>query len=572
MEEFISKAKDLLDKDDPVLARAELEKAALLDEHPQGNWEIHWLMARSYLKELPYAATKDALKGLLNRASDQMKKALSACRDVDTDKEDRQNKIKCLICLGRICLLKKDYSEAISHLRAAKSEADANLKPCIGFLLGLAYLRHKMYDQSKSAFDEISKELSPCHVFTWEKIPGEHDGILKCFLIKQFSEDWKYIDKIEKAKDGKTITVSAKGNSKSLNFKDDKVEIETLRLDVIEKNGEHVTSLKPPLLGEEKGLKCSSEIFLDPEEFKIDSDYLLYTYANLYIYFSDLERHVMIEEIQTRLKLMDNINDDLIKSHREHCWGWWYLNKSILKDKPNGDQRIASIGNIKLDKVTIIDGKLSADSIAWIGKKPLTNAHLQKFKIQEVNGIDVNLVVEAATIKEAQVDSVEYDSDQKNKSDQESLHNPSVSESSNKPLNLKRAVLRSVEFETAKGIEIQHESTVNLAIEHLQISLGLRADHYAYLHLAQAYELQMIWEKDETKKAIMKRRAKDACQRCIDLDRYDEHAKEAQDLMKRLEGSQSSSSPPQQAKKEEDKTKGEGADKAGSSEAKKTGG
>jgi len=504
---LIEEAKDLIMNNAFIRARSKLETAALLDEYPQGNWEIPWQMARSYLLELPHA-TNDLREDRLKCAHQQMSKALSSCLDADINVDGREeNEIKCLEGMGWICILQKKYSEAISHLLVAKCLAKKNSenkpndgkfeshKACIGFLLGLAYLRSKMYHQSEQEFEDV---------LAFEDLKNINGHLINTN---------KFID----------------------NFK-------IIRGDLSE------------LL---KKQSCFTYICVDPEGFNVSSMGLLYTITNLYLVTILLERDVKfakVEDILNKLNiLMKNfIEKDadkrIAQSHLEHCLGWLYLRWGILEGSPQNAQKKREFSfdkldlkETKLDRVSIVGGEISSeiswkDKVVWLENATISNSTLNGFK---VNGIYIaEAIIKHADIKKARVEDIEYyliEDGNNNPELYTHFLEFSAKELSHMELNPTRVVLEDVEFESAtvKSIKIK-AFTVDLAIEHLQKSLDYCANPYAYLHLAQAYELQMEREKDEAKKAHLRQKALNACQHAIELDRLKEHAAHTEDLKKRL--------------------------------------
>ncbi|MDF0590536.1 tetratricopeptide repeat protein [Candidatus Methanocrinis natronophilus] len=509
---LIKEAKQLIENNDFIRARSKLETAGLLDEYPQGNWEIPWLMARSYLLELPHA-TNDLREDLLKRAHQQMIRALSSCRDADMNVDGREeNEIKCLGGMGWICILQKKYSEAISHLLVAKSLAkkrdDVKFKsfvPCIGFLLGLAYLRSKMYHQSEQEFRD--------------------------FLA---FEDLKAID-----------SYLVNTNPLINGYASDRDKLYNLC-----KQG-----------------SCLTDICVDPGGFKVSSTGLLYTLTNLYLVTMLIERDVNFAKAEDILSKLDIIMKNFIKedknrriaqSHLEHCWGWLYLRRSILEASPQNAQKKREftfdkldLKETKLDRVSIVGGEISSeiswkDKVVWLENATISNSTLNGFKVNEIYIAEA--IIKHATIKKARVEDIEYyliEDGNNNPELYTHFLGFSAKELSHLALNPKRVVLEDVEFESATVNSIKIKAfTVDLAIEHLQKSLDDYANPHAYLHLAQAYELQMEREKDEAKKAHLRQKALNACQHAIELDRFREHAEHTEDLKKRLGESPAAIVPP----------------------------
>ena len=499
---LINEAKQLIETNDFIRARSNLETAGLLDEYPQGNWEIPWLMARSYLLELPHA-TNDLREDLLKRAHKQMIRALSSCRDADVNVDGREeNEIKCMEGMGWICILQKKYSEAISHLLVAKSLAekrhDVKFKsfvPCIGFLLGLAYLRSKMYHQSEQEFKNVLNF-------------GDLKSIDK-YLINQK----KFINHFKSNRDDLTNLLNN---------------------------------------------KCSFfDINIDSEGFEISTTGMIYIKTNLYLVIILIERCVNFSEAKAILDKLDIIMKNFIKedenkriaqSHLEHCWGWLYLRRSILEGSPQKAQKKREftfdkldLKDTKLDRVSIVGGEISSeiswkDKVVWLENATISNSTLNGFKVNEIYIAEA--IIEHATIKKARVEDIEYyliEDGNNNPELYTHFLGFSAKELSHMELNPTRVVLEDVEFESATVNSIKIKAfTVDLAIEHLQKSLDDYANPHAYLHLAQAYELQMEGEKDEAKKARLRQKAVNACQHAIELDRLKEHAAHTEDLKKRL--------------------------------------
>jgi hypothetical protein len=73
-----------------------------------------------------------------------------------------------------------------------------------------------------TAHHEIKEML---FIFSWEKIPGNDNGILIDFLERKYNIDWVKTAKIEKIDDSKTISVSTEKNYLSLRLNDDKTKV-----------------------------------------------------------------------------------------------------------------------------------------------------------------------------------------------------------------------------------------------------------------------------------------------------------------------------------------------------------
>ena len=74
-------------------------------------------------------------------------------------------------------------------------------------------------------FLEILKWGQPKYVFSWNKVPGEDNGILNEFLTQEFGLDWVKSAKIEKIDTGNTIRLSTEKNSLSLKLNDKNLEV-----------------------------------------------------------------------------------------------------------------------------------------------------------------------------------------------------------------------------------------------------------------------------------------------------------------------------------------------------------
>jgi len=528
-------AKYQLQKQDPKKARAELEIAALLDKHPQVDWEIPWLMARSYLKELSHA-TKDGQMNLLNHAHQKMREALSSCQDADMKVDaDRENEIKCLANMGWICLLQGKYDEAISHLIIAKhivkneieEDKSKDFIPCISVLLGLAYLKDKLYEQSQREFEEI-------------------------LAFKDLQDIDNYLIQ--------TCCKKKKPNDVRIKF--------YRELDA--------------------KVNYFSEICIGIEGFEVTSKGLLYAVTNLYLVIQFIERDVVHAKAFALLNkldiLMNFITEDkrIIHSRVEHCWGWFYLQMGILAGSPEKASKTQEFSSdelnfkeIKLDKVSIVEGEISADiswknEVAWLENAKICNSLLLE---SEVDGIYIcEAIIKNAVIKKARIEKIEYE----NLIPELWTHfiGLTTEKHSHLTLNPKLAVLKDVEFMSATISSVKIQAlTVDLAIEHLQKSLEYYANAHTYLHLARAYELQMQREKDPAKKAHLRQKALNACQHSLELDRFEEYTKHRQDLEKRLEESPTAISPTPGKEEKKGKAKAEETKESGpSSDAdKKTG-
>ncbi|GEM_PF-985994 len=503
-DDLIKDVKDSIKILDLNSIQSKLKMAALLDNHPLGNWEIPWWKGRSYLKELQFA-TKESRTRLLADAHDQISNALSLCRDADVMEGGggQENKIKCLTCLGWICLLQKNYSEAITHLLAAK-EGSNKYTRITSFCLGLAYLKFRQYDEARVVFEKIQ-----------------------------------------------------------------------------------VNNTEVELCIPEMGL-----VFVqDHVPAKVTSD-ILCVYIKIYLTISYIERDVNFKKAQSHLEEADRcinsidegVDKDIVQSCLEHCWGWLHLRRSILEGTPEQVPKIEkisfeklSIANATLDEVIITGGVITNASCEYRKKNIwLENANIYHARIQNlvvVGGISIKASqVESATIEKARVESMVFFCDKiegriaktnnmKTGIMPKSKHTLDKTISFIEGARLSRAVLQDVVVKDAiiEGITIKHMYTVDQAVDHLNKSLALHADHYAYLHLAQAYDLQQQREKDESKKAHLKQMALIACGHSLDLDRFEEHTAETEALKKRLEGATSAGSPAPEGKEKEGPAKVEEA-------------
>ncbi len=79
----------------------------------------------------------------------------------------------------------------------------------------------------KDEVDKINKKMSEMimYLFSWDNIPGDHNGRLIEFLTQKFGIDWVKTAKIEKVDDGRTIRLTGENNFLSLKLNNEKTKV-----------------------------------------------------------------------------------------------------------------------------------------------------------------------------------------------------------------------------------------------------------------------------------------------------------------------------------------------------------
>ncbi len=81
----------------------------------------------------------------------------------------------------------------------------------------------KIVEELINDYNSIEKDT---YLFSWDKIPGSHDEILKAFLKQKFHIDWVKTAEINKIDNDKAITLSSNNNLISLTLNDEKTKVQ----------------------------------------------------------------------------------------------------------------------------------------------------------------------------------------------------------------------------------------------------------------------------------------------------------------------------------------------------------
>ncbi|HUS75232.1 MAG TPA: LamG-like jellyroll fold domain-containing protein [Methanothrix sp.] len=117
------------------------------------------------------------------------------------------------------------FSGNIADLRIWNSIKPADQIVRDGRIARDCYLAPQITDDLVTYMPMVKGEDWIENVFSWDKIPGKDNGILRKFLIKKFGIGWVETAKIEKIDNGKTVKVYAEKISLSLELNDEKTEV-----------------------------------------------------------------------------------------------------------------------------------------------------------------------------------------------------------------------------------------------------------------------------------------------------------------------------------------------------------